>query len=107
MESSMLSEEERQALQEIELGATAADPGFAALLSPKSSRIVRRTRMVYDAVAVLSTLLAMVCLPLGAIGGGFTALLFAMVVITVRRRRFPTAPTPSGTSRPGSTSTRR
>jgi hypothetical protein len=104
----MLSDEERRALQEIELMASAADPGFAALLSPgSSSRVMRRTRIVYDAVAALSVVLALVCLPLGAVGGGFTALLFAMVVITVRRRRFPSAPAPSGTSRPGSASTRR
>lgn len=103
----MLSDEERRALREIELMAAATDPGFAALLSPGSSHIVRRTRRVYDAVSVFSVVLALVCLPLGAVGGGFTALLFAIVVATVRRRRFPSSPAPSGTSRPGSASTRR
>ncbi|HEY1972331.1 MAG TPA: DUF3040 domain-containing protein [Pseudonocardia sp.] len=102
----MLSDDERRALRDIELTVSAEDPGFAALLSPRTSRVIRRVRFAYDAVAGFSILLALVCLPLGQLSGGFEALLFAALVIALRRRRFPTVPAPSGIARPGSPTNR-
>lgn len=99
----MLSEHERRALREIELTVASADPAFAALLSPRSNRAIRRQRIVYDVVAALSVVLAMVCIPLGQVGPGLVALVFAILVVSVRRRRFPRLAPPHSPTRPGST----
>jgi hypothetical protein len=100
----MLSEHERRALREIEQIVAAHDPAFAAMLSPRSNRAIRRMRLVYDLVAALAVVLALVCIPLGQVGSGLVALVFGGVVVGVRRRRFSTlAPPQSPTARPGST----
>jgi len=97
----MLSEHERKALREIELTVASDDPAFAAMLSPRSNRAIRRMRWAYDFVAGLSVLLMVVCFPLGQVGAGFVALLFAVLVITLRRRRFAEL-SPQSPTRPGS-----
>jgi Protein of unknown function (DUF3040) len=98
---SMLSEHERRALREIELTVASDDPAFAALLSLRSTHANRAMRLAYDLVAGLSIALVLVCMPLGQVGAGFVALVFAALVILVRRRRFPRL-TPQSPTRPGS-----
>jgi hypothetical protein len=97
----MLSDNERKALREIELRAASDDPAFAAMLSPKSNRAVRRMRLAYDVVAAVAIVLALVCIPLGQVGPGLVALAFGALVIALRRRRFAELSPPSPT-RPGS-----
>ena len=99
----MLSEHERRALREIEQSVAAHDPAFAAMLSPRSNRVIRRMRLAHDVVAGLAIVLALVCLPLGQIGAGLASLLFAGVVIALRRQRFPKVAPPQAPTRPGST----
>jgi Protein of unknown function (DUF3040) len=86
---SMLNEHERRALREIELTVASDDPALAALFSPRSDRARYWQRLAYDLVAALSIVLGLVCIPLGQVGAGFVALVFAALVISIRRRRFP------------------
>jgi hypothetical protein len=98
----MLSEPERRALEEIEFTLTTNDPMFAERLGNlRASRIKRRVKLVYDAVAVFSLLLGIGCIVLGTAGAGMVALCFAVVVVVARRMRFPTVAAKPVT-RPGS-----
>jgi hypothetical protein len=99
----MLSEHERRALREIEQSVAAHDPTFAAMLSPRSNRFVQRMRLAHDLVAGLAIALALICIPLGEIGAGLASLVFAAVVIVMRRQRFPQVSPPQAPTRPGST----
>ncbi|GAA5173044.1 hypothetical protein GCM10023321_73820 [Pseudonocardia eucalypti] len=91
----MLSERERQVLGEIERTVTASDPALASLLgASRPPRAFNWNRIAYDAVTVLAVLSAMLCIALGAFGAGMVATLFAMVVLSVRRLRFPKNPVP-------------
>lgn len=86
----MLSDSERRALDEIELTLASNDPGFAQMLgNPATSRVSRRARLVYNALAVFSVLLGVGCVVLGQVGAGLIALIFAVAVVQVRRARFP------------------
>jgi hypothetical protein len=86
----MLSEPEQRVLHEIERTIVASDPGLASLLTTrKTSGTGRGVKIAHDAVFALSAMLGLLCLALGAIGSGMVALLFAAVVLEVRRTRFP------------------
>lgn len=86
----VLSEREQQALREIERAISTDDPRLAsALRRSRLSTSAWWTRLVHDAVAVFAALLAVLCVVLGEVGPGFAAGLFAAIVFTVRRRRFP------------------
>lgn len=89
-EAAVLSEREQQALREIERAISADDPRLAsALRRSRTSTSAWWMRLAHDAVAALAVLLAVLCIALGEVGPGFASGLFAVVVIVVRRRRFP------------------
>ena len=103
----MLNEHERRALREIELTVVSDDPALAALFNPRSTRSFRWQRLAYDLVAAMSIVLALVCIPLGQIGPGVGVLVFAALVIALRRLRFAQSVSPqSPTTHPGSTTGR-
>ncbi|HEX4247377.1 MAG TPA: DUF3040 domain-containing protein [Pseudonocardia sp.] len=86
----MLSEPEQRVLHEIERTIVASDPELASLLTTrKDAGTGRGLKIAHDAVFVLSAMLGLLCLALGQIGSGMVALLFAAVVLEVRRARFP------------------
>jgi Protein of unknown function (DUF3040) len=98
----MLSEPEQRVLHEIERTIVASDPGLASLLTTRrASGTGRGARIAHDAVFVLAGMLGLLCLALGAIGSGMVALLFAAVVLEVRRARFPVTPVQPDEGRDG------
>jgi hypothetical protein len=85
----MLSEPEQRVLHEIEQTLAASDPGLASLLSTRRAGGPGRVaRVAHDVVFVLAAVSGLLCLVLGQIGSGMVALLFAVVVLEVRRARF-------------------
>jgi hypothetical protein len=92
----MLSEPEQRVLHEIERTIVASDPGLASLLTAShGARRRRGARVAHDVVCVVAALSGVLCLGLGQIASGLAALVFAAVVLEVRRARFP-----SGSVRP-------
>lgn len=98
----MLSERERQALDEIERTISRSDPRLAQMLGrARTDRVARRYRWAHDVVAVVAMLSGVLCLCLGQIGAGLTAVAFAAIVVLVRRARFAPPERPaSGPRRP-------
>jgi len=85
----MLSEPEQRVLHEIERRIVASDPGLASLLtSPHGQRKRRGARVAHDVVCVVAAILGVLCLVLGQIASGLAALVFAAVVLEVRKARF-------------------
>jgi hypothetical protein len=85
----MLSEPEQRVLHEIEQTLVASDPGLASLLTTRRAGGPGRVaRAAHDVVFVLAAVLGLLCLVLGQIGSGMVALLFAVLVLEVRRARF-------------------
>ncbi|MCU1653421.1 MAG: hypothetical protein QOI50_5054 [Pseudonocardiales bacterium] len=85
----MLSEPEQRVLHEIEQTLVASDPGLASLLANRrAGEPGRVARVVHDVVFVVAAVLGLLCLVLGQIGSGMVALLFAVLVLEVRRARF-------------------
>ena len=86
----MLSEWERQALQEIEQQICRETPWFEAsmqrLLSDRAHNWARRG---YDTIIMVAALSAVLCCALSSVGAGALATLLAAVTFSLRRRRFP------------------
>lgn len=90
----MLSDNERQALLDIEIEFLLEDPSLAvALAQHRVSAAGIRTRRAHDAVVVLAAVASTFCLALSETGGtqgGVTAAAFAVLTWGVRIWRFPT-----------------
>jgi hypothetical protein len=86
----MLSEWERQALQEIEQQISRETPWFEAsmqrLLSDRAHKSARRG---HDTIITVAALSAVLCFALSSVGAGVPATLLAAVTFYLRRRRFP------------------
>lgn len=84
----MLSEQEIQALQQIERTMRADAPDLAgALTRMEPDQAWSRRR--HDAVVVLSALSALLCVVVGVPGSALIALTLCAAVVGVRRWRFP------------------
>ena len=85
----MLSERERQVLEEMEREVSAADPRLAeSLQATTAKRESRPDRWAYNAVIAIAWTVAAACLLLGLAGGVIAAGAVGALAFALRRRRF-------------------
>jgi Protein of unknown function (DUF3040) len=86
----VLTERERHALLQIEQAMRAESPelfGSLTRMEPEPESNIARRR--HDAAIVASAVAAILCVAVGAAGGAVVAVLFTVVVVSLRRWRFP------------------